>query len=138
MTDVNMEMPPDARTQLCPLCGKRGKGIKPVTVGSLLTDEAKAGLSRTDGFRFCAMPTRANLLALSCLDGITYSFLDGQSLGMLTQRSHRISIFEFYSAASSIIWIIASSTSFAIGSSSFRPNIPSWAVGLIVAIFTWP
>jgi len=53
MTDGNIEMRSDARKQLCPLCGKKGTKVKPITVESLLTDEAKARLSRADGFRFC-------------------------------------------------------------------------------------
>jgi copper chaperone CopZ len=57
MIGDNMEMRPDARKHLCPLCGSKGRKVKPITIESLLTDEARGGLSRTDGFRFCQTPT---------------------------------------------------------------------------------
>ena len=49
--------PPDAGELSCPECGGKGKEVKPITVQSLLTDEAKARLSRADGFRFCLTST---------------------------------------------------------------------------------
>lgn len=44
------------RKALCPACGRKGKTVKPVTIGSLLTPEALARAGRPDGFRFCAEP----------------------------------------------------------------------------------
>ncbi len=49
--------PPDAGALFCPECGGKGKEVKPITVESLLTDEAKVHLSRADGFRFCLTPS---------------------------------------------------------------------------------
>lgn len=56
MTHDNMKMRPDARRQLCPFCGNKGKEIRPITVESLLTNEAKARVSSTEGFWFCTRP----------------------------------------------------------------------------------
>ena len=49
--------PHDAGALSCPECDGRGKEVKPITLESLLTDEAKARMSRADGFRFCLTPT---------------------------------------------------------------------------------
>jgi copper chaperone CopZ len=38
----------------CPSCGGKGKPVKPITIGSLVTNEARARAGRTDGFRFCS------------------------------------------------------------------------------------
>ena len=53
MTKDSSAKSPDAGAPLCPECGGKGKAVKPITMESLLTDEAKAHLSRADGFRFC-------------------------------------------------------------------------------------
>jgi len=37
----------------CPSCGRPGKSVAPLTVVSLLTDDARGRTNRTDGFRFC-------------------------------------------------------------------------------------
>lgn len=42
---------------LCPSCGHRGKPVQPITIESLVKEEARAGVGRTDGFRFCAEPS---------------------------------------------------------------------------------
>ena len=42
---------------LCPVCGGKGKAVKPVTVGSLLTEDALVRVSNPDGFRFCLTPS---------------------------------------------------------------------------------
>lgn len=41
----------------CPSCGKKGRMVKPLTVESLLTEEARSRVIRADGFRFCAEPS---------------------------------------------------------------------------------
>ena len=45
-----------SRSLLCPSCGHKGIAVKPITIESLLTDEAKDRVSRTHGFRF--VPTQ--------------------------------------------------------------------------------
>ncbi len=40
----------------CPICGGRGKAVKPVTIESLVEPSACKNLSTTDGFRFCPNP----------------------------------------------------------------------------------
>lgn len=45
------------RKMFCPSCGKKGRLVKPVTVESLLTEEARTRAGRTEGFRFCAEPS---------------------------------------------------------------------------------
>lgn len=42
---------------VCPLCGGKGKAVKPITILSLLTEEAKALASTSEGFRFCFTPS---------------------------------------------------------------------------------
>lgn len=44
------------RNALCPSCGHRGKPVQPITIESLVKQEARTGIGRTDGFRFCAEP----------------------------------------------------------------------------------
>lgn len=39
---------------ICPKCGQKGKEVKPITLDSLLTDEAKAKSPLRKGFRFCS------------------------------------------------------------------------------------
>lgn len=43
--------------RLCPSCGSKGRGVKPVTVESLVSEAARARAGRTDGFRCCAEPS---------------------------------------------------------------------------------
>ena len=57
MIEGNAGKSPAAHAELCPACGEKGREVKPITVLSLLTDEAKTRLSHTDGFRFCSTPT---------------------------------------------------------------------------------
>ncbi len=57
MSQENMKNQLAAQEFLCPLCGNKGKSVKRITIESLLTDEAKAGLVDMDGFRFCPTPT---------------------------------------------------------------------------------
>jgi copper chaperone CopZ len=38
----------------CPACGKKGKAVKPITIESLVVEEARRRVGRSDGFRFCA------------------------------------------------------------------------------------
>ena len=47
---------PGTRSLLCPSCGHKGIAVKPITIESLLTEEAKDRVSRTHGFRF--VPTQ--------------------------------------------------------------------------------
>ena len=44
-------------SNLCPVCGSKGKAVKRVTIESLLTEEALDRVSSADDFRFCATPT---------------------------------------------------------------------------------
>lgn len=37
----------------CPSCGSKGRSVKPVTIETLVLDEARRRIERTDGFRFC-------------------------------------------------------------------------------------
>jgi hypothetical protein len=39
------------------VCGGKGKAVKPVTIQSLLTENAKANISSVEGFRFCTTPS---------------------------------------------------------------------------------
>jgi copper chaperone CopZ len=41
----------------CPACESEGRAVKPITIESLVTDEALVRAGRTDGFRFCAKPS---------------------------------------------------------------------------------
>ncbi len=41
----------------CRVCGEKGKTVKPVTIESLLTEDALDRVSDTDGFRFCLTPS---------------------------------------------------------------------------------
>ncbi len=56
MRDGDKRSHPEAPPWLCPHCGIEGKEVKPVTVLSLLTDDARARLSRDDGLRLCPTP----------------------------------------------------------------------------------
>jgi len=38
----------------CPSCGGKGKPVKPITIESLVVEEARVRAGRTDGFRYCA------------------------------------------------------------------------------------
>jgi len=38
----------------CPLCRKKGRAVKPVTIESLVKETARTRLTRADGFEFCA------------------------------------------------------------------------------------
>ena len=42
---------------LCRMCGGKGKAVKPVTIESLLTEDALVRVSNPDGFRFCLTPS---------------------------------------------------------------------------------
>jgi Zn finger protein HypA/HybF involved in hydrogenase expression len=57
MTEDSTATPPDAGELSCPECGGKGKKVKPITMESLLTDEAKVRMSRANGFRFCLTST---------------------------------------------------------------------------------
>lgn len=48
---------PAALRDACPACGSKGKPVKPITIESLVVDEARVRAGRADGFRFCAEPT---------------------------------------------------------------------------------
>lgn len=41
----------------CPSCGSKGKPVKPITIESLVIEEARIRAGRADGFRFCAEPS---------------------------------------------------------------------------------
>ena len=41
----------------CRVCGEKGKTVKPVTIESLLTENAMGRVSNPDGFRFCLTPS---------------------------------------------------------------------------------
>lgn len=41
----------------CPSCGGKSKPVKPITIESLVVEEARVRAARTDGFRFCADPS---------------------------------------------------------------------------------
>ncbi len=45
-----------SRPSACPSCGSTGRPVKPITVESLVIEEARVRAGRTDGFRFCAEP----------------------------------------------------------------------------------
>lgn len=47
---------PDGRAAHCPSCSRKGKRFKPVTIRSLLVDQALSRATRLDGFYFCAEP----------------------------------------------------------------------------------
>lgn len=46
----------ETNNNACPSCGEKGKAVKPVTLKSLLTDEAQRRADDLDGFRFCPTP----------------------------------------------------------------------------------
>ncbi len=46
-----------SKSNLCPVCGGKGKGVKRVTIESLLTEEARLRVASPDNFRFCPTPT---------------------------------------------------------------------------------
>ena len=47
-----------ARTGVhCPSCGKKGRAVKPITIDALVTEQARAKVRTSEGFRFCAEPT---------------------------------------------------------------------------------
>lgn len=48
--------PQQATADRCPACGGPGKGVKSVTIASLVRGEALAGIGEPEGFRFCAAP----------------------------------------------------------------------------------
>lgn len=56
---------------LCPSCGGKGRPVKPVTIESLVAEQARTRAGRTDGFRFCAQP---------CCDVVYYHPETGQQL----------------------------------------------------------
>lgn len=41
----------------CPACGTKGKAVKPITIESLVIEQARLRVGRPDGFRFCAEPS---------------------------------------------------------------------------------
>ncbi len=41
----------------CPSCGTKGRPVKPVTIESLVFEEARRRVGRPDGFRFCVEPS---------------------------------------------------------------------------------
>jgi copper chaperone CopZ len=41
----------------CPACGTKGKAVKPITIESLVVEQARRRVGRPDGFRFCAEPS---------------------------------------------------------------------------------
>ncbi len=41
----------------CPACGTKGKDVKPITIESLVVEQARLRVGRSDGFRFCAEPS---------------------------------------------------------------------------------
>lgn len=47
----------EALREACPSCGSKGKPVKPITIESLVVEEARVRAGRTDGFRFCAEPS---------------------------------------------------------------------------------
>lgn len=57
MTPGNLGSQAKVQGLSCPSCGKKGKAVKPITIESLLTDEARARARSTKGFRFCYEPT---------------------------------------------------------------------------------
>ena len=57
MKTDTMTSEPGTGSLLCPSCGHQGIAVKPITIKSLLTDEAKDRVSRTHGFRFVPTPT---------------------------------------------------------------------------------
>lgn len=48
---------PSSERQDCPSCGAKGKPVKPITVETLVAEDALARAARADGFRFCATPS---------------------------------------------------------------------------------
>ena len=48
-----------APSTLCPSCRKKGKLVKPITIESLVNEEARARVGHSKGFRFCPEPTCA-------------------------------------------------------------------------------
>lgn len=51
-------MKADARAFVeCPACGTKGKAVKPVTIESLVVEQARRRVGRPDGFRFCVEPS---------------------------------------------------------------------------------
>jgi len=42
---------------LCPSCSHKGRSVKPITIESLVKEDARTRADRTEGFRFCAEPT---------------------------------------------------------------------------------
>jgi len=47
----------EALREVCPSCGSKGKPVKPITIKSLVVEEARVRAGRTDGFRFCDEPS---------------------------------------------------------------------------------
>ena len=47
-----------ARTGVhCPSCGTKGRAVKPITIEALVTEQARARVRTSEGFRFCAEPS---------------------------------------------------------------------------------
>ncbi len=47
-----------ARTGVhCPSCGQKGRAVKPITIDALVTEQARARVRTSEGFRFCAEPS---------------------------------------------------------------------------------
>lgn len=41
----------------CPACGMKGRAVNPITINALVTEQARAKLRSSEGFRFCAEPS---------------------------------------------------------------------------------